>query len=178
LWAWGRAGRRAVSPFHCPSMPGHPRRRPHASGAVRGGVRQALPGRLVMIETGVITEVPAERYAEKKRERRIRDSRRMVARAYAVVGRWWWPPQPGRGGASCESWEDVFRLRRRAARRLADHLKFCSKAHGCGNGRRHYGDRTWQECRKSLDAIEQLVEEGFLEDAPGQRQVRRRKPWV
>ena len=118
-----------------------------------------------------------ERYAEKKRERRIRNSLRMIERAYWIMGLWWSRPQDGYVN-SPQTWEEVFSVRRSAARKHADNLKSCSCRCGCGNGRRHWGDQTVQECRKSLAAIEQFVEAGFLDDSPGQRQIRRRRPWV
>ena len=118
-----------------------------------------------------------ERYVEKKRERRIRDFQRMLARAYLVVDKRWLdlspagPQGPGqRAGALAR--------RRATARKLANNLKRCSCALGCGNGRRLWGDRTLQECRRSLEAIEQLIELRFLDDCDGQRNVRRRGPWV
>lgn len=120
-----------------------------------------------------------ESYIEKKRERRIRDFRRMVDRAGEVTRRWFRKPSPGNACPPLETWEDVFRARRHAARRTANHLKSCSKgAHGCANGRRYWGDRTLQEYRQGLAAIEQLIEQERLDDAPGQRQIRRRRPWV
>lgn len=120
-----------------------------------------------------------EIYIEKKRECRIRDFRRMVDRAGEVTRRWFREPSPGNAYLPLETWEDVFRARRDAARRSANHLKFCSKgAHGCANGRRYWGDRTLQEYRLELAAIEQLIEQERLDDAPGQRKVRRRRPWV
>lgn len=120
-----------------------------------------------------------EIYIEKKRERRIRDFRRMVERAGEVTRRWFDEPSPGNTNPPLETWEDVFRARRHAARRIAIHLKYCSKgAHGCANYRRYWGDRTLQEFRQGLAAIEQLIEQERLDDAPGQRQIRRRRPWV
>jgi hypothetical protein len=119
-----------------------------------------------------------ERYVEKKRERRIRNSLRMIRRAYRIVGTRWWPrPQDGYVN-SPQTWEEVFPVRRSAARKLADNLKSCSCRCGCGNGRRHWGDQTLQEYRQSLAAIEQFIEAEFLDDSPGQRQIRRRRPWV
>ncbi|MBK7670569.1 MAG: hypothetical protein IPJ24_04115 [bacterium] len=121
-----------------------------------------------------------ERYIEKKRERRIRDFRRMVARAYDVFKLSFEVPSPGsRTIPPVDTWEDVFVARRRAARRWAEHLKHCSRgAHGCGNHRRYWGDRTLQEKRHALAAVEQLIEEGRLDDGPGVRKVGRRRPWV
>ena len=100
-----------------------------------------------------------ERYVEKKRERRIRDFRRMIAKARLITSRHGFPP------------DDVI------AHKRANNLKSCSCSLGCGNGRRHWGDRTVQECRQSLAAIEQLIEVGRIDDGPGQRDVMRRS-WV
>ena len=112
-----------------------------------------------------------ERYIEKKRERRVRDFRRMVARAYDVFKLSFEVPSPVRRTTPrVDTWEDVFCARRGAARRSAEHMTRCSKgAHGCGNPRRHWGDRTLQEKRHVLAAVEQLIEEKLLDDAPGQR---------
>ena len=89
-----------------------------------------------------------ELYIEKKRERRIRDFLRMVDRAYEVNRRWFRAPGPRNCIPPLDTWEDVFRARRDAARRTANHLKYCSRgAHGCANGRRFWGDRTLQEYR-------------------------------
>ena len=118
-----------------------------------------------------------ERYVEKKHERRIRDYRRMVFRAYRVWKRWWARPQEPFSN-SPQTWDALFDIRWRNSRKYANHLKFCSCSRGCGNGRRLWGDRTLQECRESLNAIDQLIYLGYLDDSPGQRQVRRRRPWV
>ena len=118
-----------------------------------------------------------ERYVEKKRERRIRDFERMVARAYVVACRTWISPEQTIGN-SPRTWGDVRERRRFAARRLANNLKRCSCPWGCGNGRRTWGSRTLQEYRRSLEAIEQLIELRFLDDCDGQRDIRRREPWV
>ncbi|MBK7670574.1 MAG: hypothetical protein IPJ24_04140 [bacterium] len=120
-----------------------------------------------------------EIYIEKKRERRIRDFLRMVVRAYEVNRRWFPAPSSRNCYPPLDTWEDVFRARHVAARRTANHLKVCSKgAHGCGNGRRHWGGRTLQEYRLALAAVEQLIEQQRLDDAPGPRRVRRRGYWV
>ena len=118
-----------------------------------------------------------ERYVEKRRERRIRDFERMVARAYVVAGIWLIGPCHGQAtGAS--TWSEVLDRRRATARRLANNLRRCSCPWGCGNGRRTWGARTLQEYRRSLEAIEQLIELRFLDDCDGQRNVRRRGPWI
>ena len=120
-----------------------------------------------------------EIYIEKKRERRIRDFLRMVDRAYEVNRRWFPAPSSRNCYPPLDTWEDVFRARHAAARRTANHLKYCSKgAHGCGTGRRHWGDRTLQEYRLALAAVEQLTEQQRLDDAPGPRRARRRGYWV
>ena len=118
-----------------------------------------------------------ERYVEKKRERRIRDFRRMVARAYVVAGRLWTAPRTQVYGNPL-TWNEVSERRRRDARRLANNLRHCPCCRRSGNGRRLWGDRSLQECRQALAAIEQFIELRFLDDCEGQRNVRRRGPWI
>ncbi len=67
-------------------------------------------------------------YVEKKRERRIRDKRRMKAKARMVARTSWGYKDPAR------------------AVKHADYLAVCS-CHQCGNPRRHFGTRTMQEAK-------------------------------
>jgi hypothetical protein len=118
-----------------------------------------------------------ESYVEKRRERRIRDFERMVARAYIVATKTLTCLHQTSSNRP-ESRDELLERRRAAARRLANNLKRCSCSWGCGNGRRTWGGRTLQEYRRSLEAIEQMIELRFLDDCGGQRNVRRRGPWV
>lgn len=103
-----------------------------------------------------------EPYKEKKRERRIRDRERMLRRAYRVAIRHWPEPDPAAYTNCPTSWDEVYSARWAYARRFSEHLKHCSCSLGCGNGRRIHGDPTWQEYRALLDAVEQLLEVGWL----------------
>lgn len=111
-------------------------------------------------------------YVEKKRERRIRDYYRMVFRAYRVTKTWWPCPNYSQTNGPL-TWDEVHRYRWRDAKRNANNLKRCSCSLGCGNSRRHWGVKSRQEYRKSLDEIEQLIDLGLLDDSPGKRDVRR-----
>lgn len=112
-----------------------------------------------------------DRYLEKKRERRIRDFQRMVQRAYLVISLW--RPEPNQDSCWCpRTWDELIKSRRRQARRFADNLRVCS-CFACGNPRRHWG-RTYKEIRQFVAANEQLIDEGFVDDSPGQRDGRRK----
>lgn len=70
-------------------------------------------------------------YVEKKRERRIRDKRRMKARAVWVAKVRWGQTDPQR------------------AIKQADYIAVCS-CDMCGNPRRHFGKLSMQERRNGL----------------------------
>ena len=60
-----------------------------------------------------------EHFVEKKRERRIRDFRRMVARGYRIAKRFWTSPAPHNPHFEPPTWADVYRRRRHHARKYA-----------------------------------------------------------
>lgn len=113
-------------------------------------------------------------YIETKRDRRIRDFRRMVRHAYRVIWIHRWldgPDQPYMIDPP-QTWSEVFGHRWRLARFGANNLKERSCTM-CGNPRRHYGDRTRQEMKRYLADIEQFIEEGYLDDSVVQRRPKR-----
>lgn len=73
-------------------------------------------------------------YVEKRRERRIRDSKRMKAKAVRLAKRSWGYYNPDR------------------AIKHADYLAVCSCSM-CGNPRRHFGKRTFQEIRAGIGKV-------------------------
>ena len=79
-------------------------------------------------EVTSLMETPTIMYVEKLKERRIRDSRRMKAKALIVAKISWSYVNPDR------------------AVKHADYLAVCSCTM-CGNPRRHFGARTLQELR-------------------------------
>ena len=95
-----------------------------------------------------------EYYEEKKRERRIRDYRRMFRRAERASRILHGLFEPDSHAVSFPGdWDELFAARRYVAQRWANNLKRCSCSLGCGNGRRLRGDRTLQEYRCGLAAV-------------------------
>lgn len=105
---------------------------------------------------------------ETRRERRMRDRDRMIARGQRQASVWYprplvepsrftWTDLNGDERRGLPTWEDVFDIRYQHGRTCADHLATCS-CWMCGNPRRWHRSVTWKEYRAALEAREQYLE--------------------
>jgi len=107
------------------------------------------------------------RYLEPIRAKRIRNQKRMIAKARRAASLLFEQPcnqtyYIDRDGINrpFATWKDVFNARDVFARRYHDHLKVCS-CWMCGNPRKYYNSPTIQECRAYESAKDQFEERGL-----------------
>ena len=116
-----------------------------------------------------------EKYREKKRERRIRNRLRMIARAkrYAAtfyyepdnpaIARMWkheWWDMNHQLHTKMDTWEEVFLARESWARMSYNNIVTCSDW-CCGSPRKHHKSMTVQEAKAEENARQQFEEEGY-----------------